>query len=184
MANGDRSSDGQTAPRVEMNSFYWKPPFRPAREEDLLSSLLSEHVGSQEYPGDVTPSTNWPMAAPGVWGPTNALSPKYAGDVSRLYRIRNKPSILWIRGSHDQIVADQSLFDVGTLGMLGAIPGWPGMDVFPPQPMVGQTRAVLEQYAKQGGHFEEVVLEDTGHTPFIERPAEFNAAFHTHLAKG
>lgn len=184
MALGDRSSDGQSAPRVIMNSFYWKPPFRPAREEELLSSLLSEHIGGQEYPGDVIPSTNWPMAAPGVWGPANALAPKYAGDVSRLYRITHKPPILWIRGSHDQIVADQSLFDVGTLGMLGAIPGWPGMDVFPPQPMVGQTRAVLEQYAAHGGQFSELVIEDTGHTPYIEKPSEFNAAFHVHLAKG
>src|SRR5262249_46571521 len=140
MAQGDRSSDKQTSPRVIMNSFYFKPPFKPAREEDLLSSLLSEHVGPQEYPGDLVPSQNWPMAAPGVFGPNNALSPKYTGDVSRLFRTPNKPNILWIRGSHDQIVSDTSLFDVGFLGSLGAIPGWPGAEVFPPQPMVSQTR--------------------------------------------
>jgi pimeloyl-ACP methyl ester carboxylesterase len=88
---------------------------------------------------------------------------------------------LWVRGSHDQIVGDQSLFDMGTLGSLGAIPGWPGTDVFPPQPMVSQTRAVLDQYRAAGGTYQEVVIPDTGHSPYIEKPAEFNAVFHTHI---
>ena len=46
IAAGDRSSDNpQASPRVVMNSFYWKPPFIPDREEDLLSSLLTEKIG-------------------------------------------------------------------------------------------------------------------------------------------
>src|SRR5258706_417265 len=86
MAAGDRGSDNpQASPRIVMNSFYWKPPFKAAREEELLSSLLSEHVGPDQYPGDMTPSDNWPNVAPGVWGPANALSPKYCGDITRLY---------------------------------------------------------------------------------------------------
>ncbi|MCC7209787.1 MAG: alpha/beta hydrolase [Anaerolineae bacterium] len=179
MAAGDRGADNpQASPRVVMNSFYWKPPFKPAREEDLLSSLLSEHVGPEQYPGDMVPSPNWPHVAPGVWGPINAVSPKYAGDVEKLTRIAPKPPILWVRGSDDQIVSDNSLFDLGTLGMLGAVPGWPGMDVYPPQPMVGQVRALLEKYRANGGVFEEVVIADTGHTPYIEKPTEFNSAFH------
>jgi pimeloyl-ACP methyl ester carboxylesterase len=154
----------------------------PAREEDLLSSLLSEHVGPQEYPGDSVPSPHWPFAAPGKWGPANALAPIYAGDVSQLNHITPKPAVLWIRGADDQIVGDASLFDMGTLGAYGVIPGWPGADVYPSQPMVGQTRAVLEAYQAHGGSFREVVFAETGHTPFIERPQEFNAAFHAHLA--
>ncbi len=182
MAAGDRGSDNpQASPRIVMNSFYWKPPFKAAREEELLSSLLSEHVGTQEYPGDMTPSANWPNVAPGVWGPANALSPKYTGDVSRIWKINPKPHILWVRGDVDQIVADQSLFDFGTLGMLGAVPGWPGADVFPPQPMVSQTRAVLEQYKSNGGQYTEAVLANTGHTPYIEQPEAFNRLFHNHL---
>lgn len=185
IAAGDRTSDNpQSAPRVVMNSFYFKPPFVPAREEDLLSSVLSQHIGDQDYPGDLTPSANWPNVAPGVWGTANALSPKYAGDVSRLYRIDPKPPVLWVRGSDDQIVADNSLFDMGTLGALGAIPGWPGMEVFPPQPMVSQTRAVLDRYAASGGVCHEYVMQDTGHSPFIERPDEFNTVFHQHLGAG
>jgi pimeloyl-ACP methyl ester carboxylesterase len=47
--------------------------------------------------------------------------------------------------------------------------------------MLGQTRAVLEKYASAGGSYEEVVIEDAGHLPFIEKPEVFNQAFHAHL---
>ena len=179
MAAGDRSSDNpQASPRVVMNSFYWKPPFVPAREEDLLSSLLTEKVGGDKYPGDFVPSGNWPNVAPGNFGPINALSPKYVGDsVEKFVNATNKPHMLWIRGDSDMIVSDGSFFDFGTLGKLGYVPGWPGEDVFPPQPMVSQTRNILEQYKAQGGSFEEVVIADTGHTPYIEKPDEFMATF-------
>jgi pimeloyl-ACP methyl ester carboxylesterase len=165
-----------------MNSFYWKPPFKPAREEELLSSVLSEHVGAEQYPGDSVPSAHWPFVAPGVWGPANALSPLYAGDVSRLNQITPKPAVLWVYGADDQIVSDTSLFDIGTLGALGVIPGYPGADVFPSQPMISQTRAVLEAYQAHGGAYQEVVLAECGHTPYLEHPDAFNAAFHAHLA--
>jgi pimeloyl-ACP methyl ester carboxylesterase len=183
MAAGDRSSDNpQASPRVVMNSFYWKPPFRPAREEELLTSLMSEKVGPDKYPGDMTPSANWPGVAPGVWGPINAVSPKYVGDsVKRFIAAQPKPPILWVRGSDDQIVSDTSFFDLGYLGKLGFVPGWPGDDVFPPQPMVGQTRAVLEQYAAAGGAYWEKVIADTGHAPYIEKPDEFTALLVKHL---
>lgn len=183
MAACDRGTDNpQASPRVVMNSFYWKPPFRPAREEDLLSSLLSEKVGPERYPGDFAPSPNWPMVAPGKWGPLNAASPKYVGDsVQRFLAAAPKPPILWVRGSDDQIVGDNSLFDMGTLGMLGAVPGWPGAEVYPPQPMVGQTRRVLERYQAAGGKFWEHVIADTGHSPYIEKPDEFAGLMIAHL---
>jgi pimeloyl-ACP methyl ester carboxylesterase len=182
MANGERGSDDpQGSPRIVMNSFYWKPPFKPAREEELLSSLLSEHIGEREYPGDSVPSENYPFTAPGVWGPANALSPRYLNDVSKLNRINPKPPVLWIRGADDQIVSDTSLFDMGTLGALGVIPGYPGAEVYPSQPMVSQSRAVLEQYKANGGFYTEVVFEDCGHTPYIEKPEAFNQAFHAHI---
>ena len=178
MAAGDRSSDNpQASPRVVMNSFYWKPPFKPAREEDLLSSLMTEKVGEQKYPGDFVPSGNWPNVAPGKFGPINALSPKYVGDtVKNFIASANKPPVLWVRGDSDQIVGDNSLFDFGTLGKLGAVPGWPGEEVYPPQPMVGQTRYVLDQYKAKGGSYEEVVIAEAGHSPYIEHPDEFMAA--------
>ncbi|MBM3136013.1 MAG: alpha/beta hydrolase [Chloroflexi bacterium] len=183
MAAQDRSSDNpQASPRVVMNSFYWKPPFRPAREEDLLTSLMSEKVGPDKYPGDFVPSANWPGVAPGKWGPINAVSPKYVGDsVKRFIATQPKPPILWVRGSDDQIVSDTSFFDFGALGKLGFVPGWPGDEVYPPQPMVGQTRAVLEKYAAAGGAYWEKVIPDTGHVPYIEKPEEFAGLLIKHL---
>ena len=114
-------------------------------------------------------------------GAANALSPKYVGDVSKMISAEPKVRILWVRGSHDLAVSDAALSCPGTLGSMGAIPGWPGMDVYPPQPMLGQTRAVLEKYATAGGSYREVVIQDAGHVPFIEQPDEFNAVLHAHL---
>ena len=182
LGEGDRSSDHPASPRNVMNSFYWKPPFRPEREEALLSSLLSEKTGPQKYPGDSVASPNWPGVAPGEYGPVNALSPKYVGNsVERFLAVPEKPPVLWVRGADDQIVSDASMFDFGALGQLGAAPGWPGAEVFPPQPMVAQTRYVLEAYGEAGGAYREVVMEGTGHTPFIEQPQVFMEHFTAHL---
>jgi pimeloyl-ACP methyl ester carboxylesterase len=182
MAAQDRSSEGMTAPRFVMNTFYWKPPFRAKREDELLSSLLSERVGPKAYPGDLVASANWPNVGPGVYGPANALSPKYVGDtVERFLSLRRRPNIRWIRGADDQIVSDASLFDLGNLGKLGVVPGWPGDAVFPPQPMVSQMRAVLRRADSDGATWREVVLPDCGHTPYIEKPQEFDHEFHAQL---
>ncbi len=179
IAAGDRSANNpQASPRVVMNSFYWKPPFKPAREEDLLSSLLTEKVGSDKYPGDFAPSSNWPNVAPGAFGPINALSPKYVGDsVEQFISANPKPPMLWVRGDSDMIVSDLSFFDFGTLGKMGFVPGWPGDEIYPPQPMVSQTRHILELYQAHGGSFMEVVIAETGHSPFIEKPDEFMQHF-------
>ena len=178
---GDRSTESPFSPRSALRNLLVKPPFIPAREEDLVSSMLSTHMGPQDVPGDTVPSANWPYAAPGVWGPANALSPKYAIDPAKLYATTHRVRILWVRGSHDLVVGDTAFSDPGFLGMSGLIPGWPGMDIFPPQPMVGQTRAVLGRYCEAAGCFREHVIQDTGHSPYIENPDEFNAIFHAHL---
>ena len=183
LAAGDRGLDSRFSPRAAMRALVFKPPFVPEREEDLLSSMLSIHLGEQDNPGDAVPSANFPFVAPGVWGSANALSPKYAGDAERLYAVEPKVDILWVRGSHDLAVADAAASDPGTLGSMGLIPGWPGMEVYPPQPMVGQIRYVLEKYAAAGGSYQEVVIEDAGHTPFIEKPEEFNAVLHAHISR-
>lgn len=179
---GDRSTDDPNSPRNVINGFYYKPPFRAAREEDFLTASLAEKVGDDRYPGDFVPSPNWPNVAPGVYGPVNSWSPKYLGDdADELVAVTPKPPILWVRGDADLIVSDNSMFDLGALGSLGYVPGWPGMDVYPPQPMLAQTRAVMEAYAKQGGAYAEHVVADTAHGVFIEKPDDFNALFHAFL---
>jgi len=91
---------------------------------------------------------------------------------ANLATITPKPSILWIRGADDQIVSDTSFFDFGFLGQLGAVPGWPGADVYPAQPMIAQIRTVLDNYRANGGAYHEVVLPDCGHSPHIEKQDE------------
>ena len=34
------------------------------------------------------------------------------------------------------------------------------------------------------GSYKEVVIEDAGHAPFIEKPEEFNEVLHAHLRGG
>ena len=58
---------------------------------------------------------------------------------------------------------------------------WPGAEACPPQPMLAQTRAVLDRYAANGGAYREVVIEDAGHSPYLEKPEAVDAALHAHL---
>ncbi len=174
LAQGDRSEEDPNSPRNVMNAFYFKPPFRAPRdrEEVYVSSMLSTRVGEESYPGDATGSRNWPNVAPGKGGMNNAISPKYC-DLSTFARIEQGPDVLWIHGSGDLIVSDTSLLDFGFLGQIDAVPGWPGADLYPPQPMVSQMRAMLDDYASRGGGYREEVIPDCGHTPHVEKPEVF-----------
>ena len=168
----DRTDTDPNSPRNVMNSFYFKPPFRAAAEEVLLSSVLSTQTGEDNYPGDMNVSENWPGVSPGERGMNNAISPMYC-NLEDVARVQPGPSVLWVRGEDDAIVSDTSLLDFGYLGQLDVIPGWPGADVYPPQPMVSQIRAVLDAYEARGGRYREKVIPDCAHTPHVEKPEEF-----------
>jgi pimeloyl-ACP methyl ester carboxylesterase len=160
-----------------MNTFYFKPPFRAPkdREDAFVGGMLSTKTGEGFYPGDVTISENWPTLAPGAKGINNTISPKYC-NLKSFAEIPHKPRVLWIRGADDQIVSDTSFFDFGYLGQLGFVPGYPGAELYPAQPMVSQLRAVLDVYAQNGGSYKEVVWSDCGHSPHIEKAADFLTA--------
>ena len=180
LRDGERG-DAEMTPRHVMNNFYWKPGYISPREEDLLSSVLATHTGERDYPGDFLASENWPQVAPGRWGVLNAMAPNNQPDPLRLAALTMKPPLLWLRGDSDQVIADMSFFDLATFGKLGVIPGWPGDELCPPQPMIAQTQAVLAAYAEAGGVVREALIADCGHTPFIEKAAEFNVALHDFL---
>jgi pimeloyl-ACP methyl ester carboxylesterase len=80
------------------------------------------------------------------------------------------------------IVADVSMFDFAGLGQMEFVPGWPGADVMPPQPMVSQMRYVLDKYQANGGAYQEAVITDAAHSPHIEKPEEFQKVFFAHIA--
>lgn len=184
LAAGDRSEESDFSPRKLMNTFYFRPSFRvsPELEERLLDSVLSTRVGRGGYPGEGLPSENWPGSRPGPSGVNNAMSPQYC-DLGELADINPKPDVLWLRGADDQVISDTSMFDFGHLGALGAAAGWPGPNVYPPQPMLAQTRALLDRYAGGGGRVTEVVLEACGHTPQIEQPNAFRQALDSFLVR-
>jgi pimeloyl-ACP methyl ester carboxylesterase len=175
IAAGDRGSDDPASPRNVMTTLYGRPPFQlPAGlEDELVDAMLQMTTGDGNYPGDAVASPNWPGTAPGSRGVNNAISPRYC-DLSGFAAIESRPDVLWVRGDSDQIVSDTSAVDLGYLGQIGAVPGWPGADVYPPQPMVGQMRAVLERYRGAGGRYEEPVLAGCGHSPHLEQPDEFS----------
>ena len=147
-------------------------------EEIYLESMLSTKTGESNYPGNFTASQHWPSFAPGDAGVLNSMSPKYF-NTSGIVNITPKPPVLWIRGDKDAIVNDASFFDLNTLGAHGMVPGWPGAETAPSQPMVSQMRHVLDEYQATGGRYREVVFADCGHSPHLEQPDAFAAELST-----
>ncbi|WP_238008139.1 alpha/beta hydrolase [Dactylosporangium sp. AC04546] len=169
LAAKDRGTEEQASPRNVMRAFYVASPESFGDDEELLlDTMLSTATGEDNYPGDGSTSENWPGVGPGTRGVLNTLSPRWL-NLSGIVDLPVKPPITWIRGDQDAIVSDGSFFDLAQLGKLGLVPGWPGEEACPPQPMIGQTRAVLSRY----GSFREVVFENCGHSPHVERATEF-----------
>jgi pimeloyl-ACP methyl ester carboxylesterase len=182
LAGGDRTADRPTSPRQVLLAHYVKPPFVPAELDIFVESMLSTRIGDDHYPGTSRQVPVWPGFAPGDHGVLNTMAPTNFR-ITGLDEVEPKPPILWLRGADDVIVSDTSLYDLGYLGSIGAIPGWPGPDIWPPQPMVAQTRALLDGYAMAGGRYRETVIKDSGHGPHLDQPEQFRAALAEHLAE-
>lgn len=172
---GDRSEEAGTSPLAVYRSSYAAPGFASEYESIWVESMLSTATGPDNYPGDATASENWPGFAPGGRGVLNTMAPTNF-DTSAIAELAVKPPVLWIHGAQDAIVGDASFFDLNQLGAAGIIPGWPGEEVAPPQPMISQTRAVLARYAAGGGAVTELELDECGHSPHLEHPEAFLGA--------
>ena len=170
LASGDRSDADPAAPRNVLRAFYVAEGYHFEDEEQLLDSMLTTRTGDDHYPGTAVQSPNWPGIAPGETGMNNAMSPRWYDTSGFALLGADGPSVRWVRGTDDAIVSDTSMLDLGQLGAIGAVPDWPGHEVFPPQPMVAQMRSVLERYAAAGGTYAEFALEGIGHSPHLEAP--------------
>lgn len=170
--------DSPFAVRNVINSSYWSASHRETseREDMLVDEVLKSVVGEDGYPGDLTASENWPGFAPGTRGILNALSGKYC-NWAGIVDIDPKPPVLWAHGSADIVVADGSAWEMGTLGKMGLIPGWPGEEIFPPQLMVTQIRNVLMQYGANGGQVQMEMFEGSGHGPHMDAADRWSALF-------
>ncbi len=172
------------SPRGVINRLYWKPPFRPPREDDLVAAMLQVHLGDERFPGDSRQSPHWPGFAPGIHGPINAMSPLYNQWVlPQFAEAAVKPDLLWVYGADDAVICNNSPSDAGTQGKLGLRSDWPGDEEFPPQPLLTQVTHALDQYEQRGGVVKRFVMDDVGHSPFLERPAEFQLALTNHLLR-
>jgi pimeloyl-ACP methyl ester carboxylesterase len=180
LAAGDRG-DSPTSPRGVYRSAYVKHPEAVAHEDLWVESMLTTATGGDNYPGDATAVDAWPGFGPGERGVLNTMTPGHL-DLTGIVDLPVKPPILWLRGLDDAIVSDGSYFDLNMLGQVGVVQGWPGADVAPPQPMVSQTRAVLDRYAAAGGRYRELALPDTGHSPHLEQPDAVRSAVMEHIA--
>ncbi|MFG6402067.1 alpha/beta hydrolase [Microbacterium sp. P04] len=172
---GDAGDEAPTSPRNVFRATYVSPGYRSEHEDVWVEAMLSTSTAVGNYPGDGVPSAHWPGFAAGALGVLNTVAPRYF-DVSGIVALADKPPILWVHGDADIVVSDASFFDVNHLGSLGIVAGWPGEDVAPAQPMLTQTRDVLDAYAAAGGEVTEVLLAGVGYTPHLERPAAFRQA--------
>lgn len=184
LLDGDRDSISDFSPRGIMRRLVWSGGQIPGREDELIDAMFRVHIGERELPGDKEESPHWPYVRPGKWGATNAMSPKYAGNlVERILAAERSVPILWVYGADDLAVSNTAASDPGTWGPTGRLPGYPGPEAYPPQPMMDQIRKMLDDYTANGGSYEEVAIGDCGHVPFITHPDEFNRAFHAHLER-
>lgn len=162
-ARDSSEDDPATSPRMIMRTLYGGGRNAANLDEDfLVEQLLTTRIGDDHYPGDAVPSENWPGSAPGDRGVLNSMTPGHF-NTAGIVELERKPPVTWMQGGKDQVVSDASLSDLAILGQLGVIPGWPGEDVLPPQPMVGQMRDVLTRYRAAGGSVREVFLEEEDH---------------------
>jgi len=165
---------GPASPRHLLREVILKSGTRTPWEDLLVEGMLQTRLGRDYWPGDAAPSANWPGCAPGTTGVLNALSPASLRHLNPAEpgHPMNKPKVSWIYGSDDVLVSDSSRADIAFYGRAGQVPGWPGEEVFPLQPMIGQIRAYLQRYKTAGGCFSEHCMEDAGHSPHIEQPDE------------
>jgi pimeloyl-ACP methyl ester carboxylesterase len=180
LAAGDTGTEDPTSPRNVLRAFYVAGHRVLDREDLYVDSMLTTRTGEDHYPGDSVPSPQWPGVAAGGRGVLNTMAPTVCR-LDGIVDVEPKPRVLWVRGDADAIVSDTSAFDLAQLGALGAVPGWPGADACPAQPMVSQTRAVLDAYAKAGGTYRELVLPGVGHSPHLEAPDAVREAIVEHL---
>lgn len=182
LSEGDRGDRDPASPRNVIRTLFFPSPEAVRDEDAILESMLRAVVDDDHYPGDQVATGRWPGVAPGTRGVLNAISPVHL-DLSPVADDGPVVPVLHARGAHDVVISDASLLDFGNLGKLGAVPGWPGEELAPPQPMVAQLRAVLERLKARGARVHEEVFDDAGHFLFTQEPKRFAEVLARHLAE-
>ncbi|MBQ9058396.1 MAG: alpha/beta hydrolase [Atopobiaceae bacterium] len=154
-----------------------KQNFTPGAKRDLewenrlVHAMTHVTTGTEHFPGNYSVSTKWPYVVAGDKGVLNAMTPTY-GRLDDFIKIADKPPVLWIRGEKDQVVSDHSSIEFGALGEDGTVPGWPGADTYPAQPMIRQLREFFAKYQDEGGSVTERIMPG-GHMCAQQHPELF-----------
>ena len=180
LAAGDRTDADALSPWQVPLADYVKPLYVPEAPGHLAESMLSTRTGDDHYPGTSRTVDAWRASRPATGGCSTPWRRPISGSTACRRRSPSRRAP-W-RGADDVIVSDTSLYDLAYLGSIGAVPGWPGAEAWPPQPMVAQTRAVLDGYAAAGGRYREVVIDDACDGPHLEQPQRFLAELNRHLS--
>lgn len=169
LAKAMREGDREMV-RSMIRNVYCTPGFllEPEWEEAMIDGVLLTKLGDDFYPGNTYTSSVWPYVIAGDKGICNTMAPEYC-NTSALADMEPLVPILYFQGEDDIIVADHSLSDINVSGERGVIPGWPGKEKAPAQPMVAQTRKVLDKYRQRGGQVKEVRVPDSGHGCHLEQ---------------
>ncbi len=139
------------------------------REDELVESMLSVQLGDDALPGNIELSQNWPFFSPGDSGIVNAISPKWLeGLAKEVANVNQKVPILWIHGSDDMLVSNSSVSEPHWAGKNGRPAGWPGSEIYPPQPMSDQIERLLEIKTDQGFYVRKHVIKGAGHSPHLK----------------
>ena len=165
MREGDREMI-----RSMIRNVYCKPGFllKLEWEEAMIDGVLLTRLGEDFYPGNTFTTDVWPYVIAGDKGICNTMAPEYC-NTSALAEIEPLVPILYFQGDDDIIVSDHSLSDINVSGERQIIPGWPGSEKAPAQPMVSQTRKVLGRYQQRGGKVREVHVPNSGHGCHLEQ---------------
>ena len=180
LAGHDRGDSSVLSPRQVLLAHYVKPPHVPEHLDIFVESMLSTRIGEDYYPGDSRPAAGWPGFAPGDRGVLNTMAPTHfrIDDLSGVHPGRRCCGCAARTTSSSRTPRSTTW---PTSVRSASVPGWPGAQAWPPQPMVAQTRGVLDGYTAAGGRYREVVIEDSGHGPHLDQPERFLAELAGHL---
>ena len=106
-------------------------------------------------------------------------------DLSGFPGVAPQPPVLWVapaQPADGRRLLALRLFR-GAQGESGAVPGWPQGGSLPAAAHGQPDGTVLDRYRANGGAYTEVVMEECGHSPHIEKAAEFQEAFFAFLRR-
>ena len=182
LAAGDRGDDSALSPRQVLLAHYVKPPFVPPNTWTSSSNRCCPPGSARTTtPGMSTVTDVWPGFAPGDRGVLNTMAPKL---LPHRRPDQRRPEAADPVGAREPTTSSSPTPRCTTSPTSArSASSRAGRERSPLRRSRWSPRpgTSLDGYAAAGGSYREVAIADAGHSPFLERPAEFLAAFEEHL---